>query len=139
MAPFPSCASRLITEQGPAPFDNAAGVLLGTGWQWMPWVHVDDVARLLADIVEDDGYRGSVKLVGPQPARHAEFAQALADATGTGECTSVPVEQVQAMLGGAAELLLASQRMTAGVALSRGFRFTYSDIASTVKDLVARG
>jgi uncharacterized protein len=120
------------------PFDNGAGVVLGTGRQWMPWVHVEDVARLLADIVEDDGYRGPVNLVGPQPARHAEFAQALADATGMGECTGVPVEQVQAMLGGAAELLLASQRMTPDVALRRGFRFAHIDVASTVKDLVAR-
>jgi NAD dependent epimerase/dehydratase family enzyme len=71
-------------------------------------------------------------------SQHLEFAQALADATGAGECTSVPVEQVQAMLGGAAELLLASQRMSAGVALSHGFRFCYNDIASTVKDLVAK-
>ena len=42
------------------------------------------------------------------------------------------------MLGGAAELLLASHRMSAGVALSHGFRFRYNDIASTVKDLVAK-
>lgn len=119
------------------PFDDGAAVVLGTGRQWMPWVHVDDVARLLADIVEDDGYRGPVNLVGPQPARHAEFAQALAEATGAGECASVPAEQVQSMLGGAAELLLTSQRLSAGVALNRGFRFRYNDVAATVKELTA--
>jgi NAD dependent epimerase/dehydratase family enzyme len=42
------------------------------------------------------------------------------------------------MLGGAAELLLASQRMTPDAALGRGFRFAHTDVASTVKDLVAR-
>ena len=112
--------------------------MLGTGRQWMPWVHIEDVARLLADIVEDDGYRGPVNVVGPQPARHAEFAQALADAPGTGACTSVPVEQVQAMLGGAAELLLASQRMSAESAVRPGVPLPHPDIASTVKDLVAK-
>lgn len=119
-------------------FDNGADVVLGTGRQWMPWVHVEDVARLIADLIENDGYRGPVNLVGPQPARHSEFAAALAAALGAGECASVPVEQVEAMLGGAAELLVTSQRMTPDSTLRCEFRFAHTDIAATVKDLVAR-
>jgi NAD dependent epimerase/dehydratase family enzyme len=42
------------------------------------------------------------------------------------------------LLGGAAELLLASQRISAGVASSRGFHFRYHDIAATIKDLIAK-
>jgi hypothetical protein len=120
------------------PFRSGTGVTLGSGRQWMPWVHVEDVARLVADIVEGD-YRGPVNVVAPQPARHADFAATLGGALGISECPNVPAEQVETMLGGAAELLLASQRMTPERALRHGFRFEYDDITSAIKDLVSHG
>lgn len=118
------------------PFDAGTSVVLGSGQQWMPWVHVDDVARLVADVIDDDDYHGPVNLVAPQPARHADFVAALASALGATGCTRVPAEQVETMLGGAAELLLASQRMTPTSALRRGFLFEHADVTSAVKDLV---
>lgn len=118
------------------PFHAGTGVVLGSGQQWMPWVHVDDAARLIADIVDDDDYQGPVNVVAPQPARHAEFAAALAAALGATGCSKVPAEQVEAMLGGAAELLLTSQRMTPTSALRQGFLFDHADVASAVKNLV---
>ena len=83
-----------------------------------------------------DDYQGPVNLVAPQPARHAEFAAALAAALGATGCSRVPAEQVEAMLGGAAELLLTSQRMTPTSALRHGFLFDHADVASAVKNLL---
>jgi NAD dependent epimerase/dehydratase family enzyme len=41
-----------------APFDNGAGLVFGTGRQWVPWVHIADAARLIADAVLDPVFRG---------------------------------------------------------------------------------
>ena len=60
------------------PFDGGTGVVLGTGRQWTPWIHIDDAARLIADTVDDPHYRGPVNVVAPHPARHADLAAALA-------------------------------------------------------------
>lgn len=120
------------------PFDGGAGVVLGTGEQWVPWIHVEDATRLIADVVADPVYRGPVNVVAPQPARHAELAAALAGALGVPCETAVPAEQVRAMLGGASELVLAGQRMVPARALAAGFTFRHPEVGGAVKDIVTR-
>ncbi len=119
------------------PFDAGSGVVLGTGRQWVPWIHVLDAARLIADVVEDPAYCGPVNIVAPQPARHVELAERLAGALAVPCESVVPAEQVRAMLGGASELVLAGQRMVPGRAEAAGFEFRHPEIGGAVKDIVA--
>ena len=119
------------------PFDAGAGVVLGTGSQWVPWIHLEDTVRLITATVEDPAWSGPVNLVAPEPARHVELAEALGQALGVPCETVVPAEQVTGMLGGAACLLLASQRMVPSKALAAGFSFVHPGITAAVKDLVA--
>ena len=117
-------------------FDSGAGAVLGTGRQWVPWIHIADAARLIIATVDDDGYRGPVNVVAPQPARHTELAAAIAAALGTPDPTILPAEQVTAMLGGVSELLLTSQRAVPALASARGFAFEHVDIGQAVKHIV---
>ena len=117
-------------------FDNGTGAVLGTGRQWVLRIHIADAARLVVATLDDDGYRGPVNVVAPQPARHADLAAAIAAALGTGDLTTVPADQVAAMLGGASELLLTSQRAVPTLASARGFAFEHADIGQAVKDIV---
>lgn len=119
------------------PFDAGSGVILGSGRQWLPWIHIEDATRLIVEAVEDPRFHGPVNVVAPKPARHAELAGALADALGVPCETTVPDADVKAMLGGAAELLLASQRMVPRRAMDIGFVFTHPEITGAVKAIVA--
>lgn len=119
------------------PFDAGAGVVLGTGRQWVPWIHLDDAVRMIVATVEDPGWSGPVNVVAPEPVRHAELAEAMAQALGVPCETVVPPEAVTEMLGGAADLLLPSQRMVPAKALAAGFDFRYPTIGPAVKDLLA--
>jgi uncharacterized protein (TIGR01777 family) len=118
------------------PFDAGSGIVLGDGRQWVPWVHIADATRLIVDIVRDPRYRGAVNVVAPEPARHAELAAALAQALGVPCETVVSADQVRAMLGGASELVLASQRMVPTKAAAAGFAFRHPEISGAVKDIV---
>lgn len=120
------------------PFDAGAGVVLGSGRQWMPWIHYTDAARLLTDMVENPAYDGAVNLVAPGPVRHEEFAAALAAALGVPCGTRVPEDQVRSSAGGAAELLLASIKMRPTVAMSTGFEFRHPRIDTAIASLVDR-
>jgi uncharacterized protein (TIGR01777 family) len=119
------------------PFDAGAGVVLGTGRQWVPWIHLEDAVGLITAIVEDPAWSGPVNVVAPEPARHADLAEALGQALGVPYDTVVPADQVTGMLGGAADLLLLSQRMVPGRALAAGFCFAHPGLPAAVKDLVS--
>lgn len=119
------------------PFDAGAGVVLGSGRQWLPWIHHADGVRLLVNMVANPVYDDVVDLVAPHGARHEEFAAVLASALGVPCDTRVPDEQVRASLGGAAELLLPSFRMLPRAALEAGFAFRFPTIEEAIADLVA--
>jgi uncharacterized protein len=119
------------------PFDAGHGVVLGSGWQWVPWVHLVDVVGLLVEALTDPRYRGVVNAVAPQPARHDDLARALGEALGVPWQSWVPDDDVVASLGAAAELLLHSHRLVPRRALDIGFEFAHPDITGAVKDLVA--
>jgi uncharacterized protein (TIGR01777 family) len=119
------------------PFDQGAGVVLGTGRQWVPWIHLDDAVRLIVTLVEDPSWSGPVNVVAPEPVRHAELAAALGEALGVPCETTVPPEAVTAQLGGVGELLLASQRMVPARVLATGFGYRVPEITGAVKALVA--
>lgn len=119
------------------PFDAGAGVVLGSGRQWVPWIHVEDAVGMIVSTVEDSTWSGPVNVVAPEPARHVELAEALAQALGVPCETAVPAEQVTEMLGGAAALLLRSQRIVPTKAQDAGFAFAHPSLADAVKDLVS--
>ncbi|WP_433784267.1 TIGR01777 family oxidoreductase [Actinomycetospora sp. CA-101289] len=120
------------------PFVEGRGAVLGSGEQWVPWVHVDDVVGLLVEALEDPRYRGVVNVAAPHPVRHRELAAQLADSAGT-SCDAVePAEAVRERLGPAAEMLLTSQRMVPRRALALGYDFRHPDLAGAIADLVGR-
>jgi uncharacterized protein len=119
------------------PFDQGAGVVLGTGQQWVPWIHLEDAVRLIVTLVEDPSWSGPVNVVAPEQVRHAQLATALGESLGVPCETSVPAEAVTAQVGGVSELLLASQRMVPARVLASGFVYRYPEITGAVKALVA--
>src|SRR5260221_6026993 len=62
------------------PFRLFAGGPLGSGRQYMPWIHKRDWARLVAWIIENDGARGPLNATAPTPVTNVEFSKALGHA-----------------------------------------------------------
>jgi uncharacterized protein (TIGR01777 family) len=120
-----------------APFRAGVGGRLGSGRQWMSWIHVGDLAELFRFVI-DTPLKGAVNGVAPFPVSNAEFTQEVARALKRPALLPVPEFALKALLGDMAEILLASQRVAPRAAESAGFRFRFPQLGAALGDLLAR-
>lgn len=113
-------------------FKLCAGGRLGHGRQWMPWIHVDDLAALFQFCAESTQLSGSVNGAAPNPVTNREFTQALASAVGRPALFPAPAFALRLALGEFAEVLLASQRVVPEKAQAAGFQFEHGTIESAL-------
>ena len=114
------------------PFRLGLGGRIGSGRQWFPWIHIDDVVALIRAVVDDPDYRGPVNAVAPQSLRNAQFTRALAAVMRRPALLPVPAIAVRAALGELAVELLGSRRIVPRQALEHGFRFQHTSLESAL-------
>ena len=112
-----------------APFEYGLGGKLGSGGQWMPWIALDDMVRLIAYAVATPSLSGPVNATAPEPVRNATFTQELARALHRPAFMWLPAAPLR-LLGGdmAEELLLTGQRVVPDKALKSGFVFRHPQL-----------
>lgn len=119
------------------PFKLGAGGPLGNGRQWMPWVHVSDLARLYLHAAEHESIRGPMNAVAPHPVRNSEFTKALGRQLRRPAFMPAPYLGLRIVFGEFAKVLFASQRVVPKVALDTGFEFQYPEIAAALREILA--
>ena len=117
------------------PFKLGAGGRLADGRQWMPWVHLDDIASLWLWTAEHD-ISGPVNGTAPGVVTNAEFTQALAAALHRPAVFPVPKLALKVAFGELSDVLLASQRVEPRVAIQSGFQFRYPEIHGALAEIV---
>jgi uncharacterized protein (TIGR01777 family) len=120
-----------------APFAFFVGGPLGSGKQWLSWVHVRDVVRALLLAVDDAGLAGPINVVAPEPVTMDRFARALGRALGRPSAMRVPAFALRLALGkGLAGALLTGQRVEPRRLIAAGFRFAFPTLDEALRDLV---
>lgn len=117
-------------------FRLGLGGRLGSGRQWMSWIHRDDLADLVARAVADPSLEGAVNASSPEPARNAEFTRVLARTVRRPAIFPAPAAILRLVLGEFADSLLASQRMAPAVARQAGFAFRYPTLAPALAEIL---
>ena len=118
-------------------FGFGLGGRLGSGRQWMPWIHVEDAARLILRAVEQDSIRGPINLTAPEAVTNAIFTQSLAKALHRPAFFHAPIFAMRLLLRGMAdEMLLGSQRVNPRVATDSGYTFTHPSLAGAFASLL---
>ncbi len=118
------------------PFELFAGGPIGTGRQWLSWIHVSDVVRALVFAIDRDALTGPFNCVAPAPATMNDFARCLGKALGRPSFFRVPAIALRAALGdGVAELLLTGQRVVPRKLLEAGFQFEFPGLDEALRDL----
>ena len=117
------------------PFKMFAGGPLGSGQQWMPWIHIEDEVGLICFLIENDAARGAFNGTAPNPVTMQVFAKALGDALNRPSWVSVPPLALALMLGEMSEMLLHGQRAVPEAVLKLGFSFKYPELTEALRSL----
>lgn len=113
-----------------------ARVVLGSGQQWMSWIHIDDLLDLLWFCIKQEGMSGGINVTSPHPVRQQEFAATLSAQFGASIPVRVPAIALRMALGELSQLLLEGQRVVPTKALSAGFAFRYPELNAALAELL---
>ena len=118
------------------PFKLGLGGRLGSGRQWMSWIHLDDLAGLYLHAAEKAEVSGAVNAVAPAPVTNQEFTRALASVLHRPAVFPVPEFALRLAVGEFASVLLSSQRVVPRVAEKTGYHFRHPDLAEALRQCV---
>lgn len=104
------------------------GGRLGSGRQWVSWIHIDDLVALFMHALTNPNLIGPINAVAPTPCRFAEFHEAMKRALGCRGFVPAPSLGLKLLLGEKAAIVLASQYCLANLAEASGFSFRYRTI-----------
>jgi uncharacterized protein (TIGR01777 family) len=118
-------------------FGLGLGGKLGSGEQWMSWIHIDDAVQIVLKAIETESVSGPVNLCAPEAATNAEFTTKLAAALKRPAFFHAPAFALKLLLRGMAEeMLLGGQRVIPRVATEMGYGFAHPTLDSALKALV---
>jgi len=118
-------------------FDRHLGAMLGTGNQWFSWIHLQDLARILVRLIEDENISGAVNCAAPIPVTNRSLTGKLG---GVMEKPAifppVPSFVLRGALGEFSSVLLQGQRVVPSKLLEAGYDFLYPALTPALQDLL---
>jgi uncharacterized protein len=117
------------------PYKLYAGGTVGTGEQWMSWIHLNDTVRAIRFVLEKNDIQGPINLTAPSPVTMKEFGQTLAKVLNRPHWIPAPAFAIKAALGEMSTLVLEGQKVIPTVLIDHGFLFTYSTLEHALTNI----
>jgi uncharacterized protein (TIGR01777 family) len=121
------------------PFRLFAGGPVGSGAQWVPWIHLADEVRALRFLIDCEDARGPYNLTAPEAVTNRQMARAIGRTLRRPGFVPTPAFVLRAALGEMATLVLEGQRAVPRGLLDLGFEFRFPHLEPALRDLLARG
>lgn len=119
------------------PFKLGAGGKIGSGKQWMPWIHVADVVSAIRHCMIDEQIIGPVNIVAPKPVTNAEFTRQLGKALNRPTLLPMPAFVVSLLFGQMGEeLLLSGKKVIPQKLTTRQFKFQFNELELALTDIL---
>jgi uncharacterized protein (TIGR01777 family) len=141
------CLARigLVLGKGGGVYDRLGKIFrafiggpVGSGDQYMPWIHLRDVVRAITTMVDRADLSGAYNVASPEPVTMDEFAHAMASSLRRPSLFRVPAFAVKMVMGNeAAECVLTGQRAIPKRLVEAGFDFVFPDLRSALADLAS--
>jgi uncharacterized protein (TIGR01777 family) len=120
-------------------FSSGAGGVVGSGKQYVSWIAMDDLLRVILRVLEDESFAGSVNAVAPNPVTNEELTKTLGYVLGRPSLMRVPAFALKLALGEAAEeTVLASARVVPKRLLDADFHFRYPHLETALRHSLGR-
>jgi uncharacterized protein (TIGR01777 family) len=110
-------------------FRAGIGGRIGSGRQWMSWIHLHDLVNMIDTALGDERWSGPINAVAPAPVENRQFARALGGALERPVVLRVPSLLLKTIYGEAATTLLSSQRVEPARLRKLGFRWRHADLS----------
>jgi hypothetical protein len=118
------------------PYRLFLGGPMGSGRQWLPWIHPLDVTRAIEFLLEHQEARGPFNLAAPQAVRNRDFARTLGRVLRRPSWLPVPGFALRLILGEVADTVLKGQRVFPKRLLDMGFQFAHPELEGALRDLL---
>lgn len=117
------------------PFRLGLGGPIGSGRQYLAWIHIDDMANAILWLLDND-LRGPFNMVSPYPVRNAQFAHALGRALHRPAIVRAPAAAVRLLMGESSVLVLGGQRALPKRLEAAGFALRWYDLDDALADVL---
>lgn len=118
------------------PFKMGVGGRLGSGRQFMSWIHINDLINIMLYAKENGSLRGAINAVAPTPVRNSDFTRSLARALHRPAILPAPEFALKLLLGEFTTVLLGSQCAIPEVLQQAGYEYAYPEIKNALESLV---
>jgi uncharacterized protein (TIGR01777 family) len=120
------------------PFKLGVGGPVAGGRQYVPWIHVEDVARALVHCAIDDRLAGPVNLAAPTPVTNRELSRALGRALHRPAVLPIPAFALRVLYGEMASIVVTGQRAVPTRLQSVEFAFAHTELGPVLRDILSR-
>lgn len=118
------------------PFKFFIGGPIGSGKQWLSWIHLADEVAAIRFLIENKAAAGRFNLTAPQPVTNADFGQAIGKVMGRPAVMPTPAFALKLAFGEMSTVLLTGQRVVPERLQKLGFTFQFSEVEEALKDLL---
>lgn len=125
-----------VLPQLSLPYRFFAGGTVGSGSQWVSWVHIEDVVWVIQKAIEDNDYRGPVNVTSPNPVTMKEFGQVTGEVMHRPHWLPAPSFTFKLLFGEMSMLILKGQQVIPEKAVNLGYVFKFPHLKEALHDLL---
>ncbi|WP_256003721.1 TIGR01777 family oxidoreductase [Pedobacter deserti] len=115
------------------------GAPIGTGRQWVPWIHIDDIVNMYVGALSDPLYLGAYNACAPFPVTNETLTKQLAKKLSRPAWPiHVPEKVMQMIMGEMSSIVLMSSNTSAQKILDQGFQFRYTYLEDALHDIYGK-
>lgn len=122
-------------EKMKLPFRLGVGGPIGSGKQYLPWIHIDDMSDAIIWLMDHPSLRGPFNMVAPYPVRNEQFAATLGRVMHRPAFMRTPAAAIKLMMGESAVLVLGGQHVLPKRLEASGFTFRWYDLQQALQDV----
>ena len=122
-------------EKMKLPFRLGVGGPIGSGKQYLPWIHIDDMIDAIIWLMDHQALRGPFNMVAPYPVRNEQFAATLGQVMHRPAFMRTPAAAIKLMMGESAVLVLGGQHVLPKRLEASGFTFRWCDLQQALQDV----
>jgi len=116
------------------PFKAGIGGPIGSGKQYMPWIHLDDLVGIYVAAIDNPRFQGAINASAPEPVTNKAFSKALGRAISRPAVAPIPAFSLKLLYGEMSHIVLTGQRMVPGRAAELGYEFKHADLDEALRD-----